>query len=193
MATALRFTTAHLDTIPEDGRRYEIIDGELIVSPQPDLRHQLVSTGSWEALSEWDRQSGAGLAISFPGVIFAEDQAVALDVVWVSRERLALLLGEDGKLHGAPDLTVEVLSPGLRNEQRDRETKLTLYSRRGVREYLIVDWQRRQMDVYRREELALRHMATLYPPDVVRSPLLPCFAVPLGQFFQDLPVVTPGP
>ncbi|MBI2218960.1 MAG: Uma2 family endonuclease, partial [Candidatus Rokubacteria bacterium] len=54
------------------------------------------------------------------------------DVVWVSTQRLATVLWPDGKLHAAPDLIVEVLSPGAANERRDREVKLTLYSRRGV-------------------------------------------------------------
>ena len=64
----------------------------------------------------------------------------APDVVWVSKERLAAVLRRDGKLHGAPDLVIEVLSPGAKNERRDREAKLKLYARRGVREYWIINW-----------------------------------------------------
>ena len=55
-------------------------------------------------------------------------------MVWISRERFAAALEPDGKLHAAPDLVVEVLSPGSTNERRDRQAKLKLYSRRGVRE-----------------------------------------------------------
>jgi Uma2 family endonuclease len=79
-------------------------------------------------------------------------------------------------LHAAPELVVEILSPGATNERRDREAKLKLYSRRGVLEYWIVDWRAQQVEVYRREELALRLGATLYPADVLQSPLLPGFA-----------------
>ena len=84
-----------------------------------------------------------------------EDTIGAPDVVWVSRERLSSVLAEDGKLHGAPDLVVEVLSPGPVNERRDREAKLKLYSQRGVREYWIVDWRQRKLEAYRRQEAAL--------------------------------------
>ena len=78
---------------------------------------------------------------------------------------------------------VEILSPGAANERRDREAKLKLYSRRGVLEYWIVDWQARQVEVYRREELALRLVATLYATDTLASPLLPGFACEVATLF----------
>ena len=61
-----------------------------------------------------------------PGLIFADDDDVAPDVVWISRERLAGTLDQTGHLHTAPELVVEVLSPGSVNERRDREVKLKL-------------------------------------------------------------------
>jgi Uma2 family endonuclease len=80
-------------------------------------------------------------------------------------------------------LVIEVLSPGSTNERRDREVKLKLYSRRGVLEYWIVDWQARQVEVYRREELALRLASTLYATDPLTSPLLPGFACGIATLF----------
>ena len=176
MSAELRFTIHDLELLPENGNRYEIIDGELYVSTQPHWRHQLVCGRLFHALASWDEREGAGLAIEAPGVIFAEDEAVAPDLVWVSRERLARVLGDDGKLHAAPDLVVEVLSPGPKNEDRDREVKLKLYSRQGVREYWIVDWRDVTVQVYRRERTVLRHVATLTAEDTLTSPLLPGFA-----------------
>jgi Uma2 family endonuclease len=79
---------------------------------------------------------------------------------------------------------VEVLSPGPTNERRDREAKLKLYSRRGVQEYWIVDWQRRQVEVYRREQAALRLAHTLLPGDTIDSPLLPGFQCQIERFFS---------
>lgn len=121
-------------------------------------------------------QTGAGEANLAPGVIFAEDDDVAPDVIWISHTRRVTALGPDGHLHAAPELVVEILSPGTTNERRDREAKLKLYSRRGVLEYWIVDWRTQQVEVYRREELALRLVATLYTTDTLTSPLLPGFA-----------------
>src|SRR6185312_8825155 len=141
MSTGVRFTISDLDLLPADTNRYEIIDGDLHVSTQPHWRHQFTCAQIVGALGEWGRSTGQGVPLWAPGLIFATDQAVAPDVVWISRERFTRVVGEDGKLHAAPDLVVEVLSPGPENAERDRELKLRLYSRQGVREYWIVDWR----------------------------------------------------
>ncbi len=194
MARSLRWTTADLDLLfpDNDGKRYEIIDGELYVTHQPSWGHQVTGGRIHFALELWDRETGAGTACEAPGVIFADDDAVAPDVVWVSKNRLAALLGPEGHLHAAPDLVVEVLSPGRTNERRDREAKLKLYSRRGVREYWIVDWQRRQVEVYRRVDTALELAATLLEGEAIESPLLPGFRLPLDDLFADLPAGPTG-
>ncbi len=88
-------------------------------------------------------------------LVFTDADNVIPDVVWVSRERLAVLLDEAGHLTGAPELVVEVLSPDNENDRRDRELKLKLYSERGVQEYWIIDWQKQQVEAYRREQIAI--------------------------------------
>jgi Uma2 family endonuclease len=187
--TKTRFTSRDLEVLPDplDDTRYEIIDGELYVAHQPTYEHQTIGGGLHVALDIWSRQTDAGVVTWAPGVIFAEDDNVAPDLTWVAKARLPLLLGPEGHFHAAPDLIVEVLSPGRANEQRDRELKLGLYSRRGVREYWIVDWQMRQVEVYRRRDAALALAATLLESDTLTSPLLPGFALPLSELFARLP------
>ena len=126
------------------------------------------------------------MANSAPGLIFDDDDDVAPDVVWISRERLAKSLQPDGKLHAAPELAIEVLSPGMINERRDREIKLKLYSRRGILEYWVVSWQERHLDVYRREDAALKLYSTLYANDLLQSPLLPGFSFQVSQLFDEI-------
>ena len=182
------WTIHDLDLFPEplDDTRYEIIGGELYVSGQPHYYHQAISgdLGYW--LGAWNHETGAGLVIPAPGIIFAEDDAVAPDIVWISGSRLAGVLGSDGKLHAAPDLVVEVLSPGRSNKQRDFEAKRLLYSRQGVREYWIVDWRLRQVHVYRRQEQALHLVGTLIEEDTLKSSLLPGFALRLVDLFAHI-------
>ncbi len=121
MARSVRWTSADLLALPqEEGKRYEIIDGELFVSKQPSWEHQLICFGIGVALDGWSRQTGAGVVNLAPGLIFAEDDDVAPDLVWVSAERLPTVLASDGKLHAAPELLVEVLSPGSANRRRDK-------------------------------------------------------------------------
>jgi Uma2 family endonuclease len=177
-----RWTISDLEYFPvEEGKRYEIVEGELLVSSQPHWSHQQTCGRIFAALDSWSVQNQSGEASQAPGVIFDEENAVAPDVVWISRERLPGAIGEDGKLRIAPDLAVEVLSPGSVNERRDREAKLKLYSVRGVREYWIVDWRAKSIEVYRRENAALNRVATLYAEDELTSPLLPGFAVKVAN------------
>jgi Uma2 family endonuclease len=186
MGPTLRWTSADLEVLPDDGKRYEIIDGELYVSRQPGYHHQYACTQLSGALVAWSNQTQVGVTLHAPGVIFADDDDVAPDVVWISRERLAVALDHAGHIHTAPELVVEVLSPGNANERRDRDVKLKLYSRRGVNEYWIVDWQQRKVEVYRRQDLALHLAATLYATDTLTSPLLPGFACPVVTLFNNL-------
>jgi len=109
---------------------------------------------------------------------------VVPDVVWISQARRAAALGPDGHLHAAPELAVEVLSPGSANERRDREVKLKLYSRRDVLEYWIVDWRTRQVEVYRQQDGMLCQAGTLFAAETLTSPLLPGFACPVISLFE---------
>ncbi len=183
---SLHWTSQDLEHLPDDGKRYEIIDGELYMSKQPNWYHQHICLRLGGLLDIWSLQSKAGKANAAPGIIFADDDDVAPDIIWISREKLTRALQSDGKLHAAPELVVEVLSPGMANASRDRETKLKLYSRRGVLEYWIVNWQERYIEVYRREDAMLKHTQTLYETDTLQSPHLPGFRCGVSQIFVDI-------
>lgn len=179
----VRWTTADLDVLPDDGTRYEIVEGELFMTRAPDLRHQDVCGRIYLALMNWSLDQHSGQAIFGPGLIFDEDNAVIPDVIWISNERLSTLMDAAGHLTGAPELAIEVLSSGGDNERRDREVKRKLYTLRGVQEYWIADWRLRQVELYRRERGQLRLQATLLPADELTSPLLPGFACLVARLF----------
>ncbi len=181
---AVRFTVADLELFPDDSQRYEIVDGELFASRAAHYEHQESSDRALIALAEWNRRMRLGRVVSAPGIIFSDSDAVIPDLVWASHERWAVIAGEDGHLHGAPDLTVEVLSPGAIHERRDREAKLRLYSVYGVREYWILDWRAQTVTVYRRHQAQLRLEATLGREDTLTSPLLPEFSLPVARLFD---------
>ncbi len=180
----VRWTTRDINLLPEnEGTRYEIIDGELFMTRAPHWKHQRTCGRIFRELDSWSESSGLGQASVTPGVLFSETDNVIPDVVWASNERLAVLLDEAGHLTGAPELVVEVLSPGVENERRDREAKLKLYASRGVKEYWIADWRLQQVEVYRRENAILKLMATLLDNDELSSPLLPGFSCGVSRFF----------
>lgn len=178
----LRFTTADLELLPDNGDRYEIIDGELFMTRAPHWGHQEVCGNIYLELKIWSRSTGLGRAAINPGLIFTDADNVIPDVAWASNERLAILLDEAGHLTAAPELIVEVLSPGADNQRRDRDLKLKLYSVRGVQEYWVVNWQLQQIEVYRREQTSLRLIATLFSNDQLTSPLLG-FSCSVAQIF----------
>jgi Uma2 family endonuclease len=187
MSISTRLTIHDLAGLPEDdGKRYELIEGELHVTTQPHLDHQAVVGAIHHVLLSWSRRSNTGRIWLAPGVIFSEDEAVAPDLVWVARERLAQIVGDDGKLHAAPDLAVEVLSPGAQNESRDRKIKPARYAYWGVKEYWLVDRFARRVEVYRLEGASYTPTAALGAGDEIASPLLPGFACVVGEFFADL-------
>src|SRR4028119_1737537 len=116
----VRWTTTDIDLLPEnEGIRYEIIDGELFVTRAPHIRHQNSCGKIYRELDAWSESSGLGKAFITPGIIFTEADNVIPDVIWISNERLALLVDDEGHLTGAPELVVEVLPAGTENE-RDR-------------------------------------------------------------------------
>jgi Uma2 family endonuclease len=192
MATGVRlFTVEDLETFPEEGNRREVIDGELYVSHAPHAEHQSVVDETGFAIRYWQNEGGSGWLVAGAGVVFSRNDGVIPDLMWFSDAQLQLAkvnpaTGEwDGHFYAASDLAIEVISPGYTNEFRDREVKLTLYSRRGVREYWIIDRFSRTVMVYRRTaEAPLVLAETLTERDTITSPLLPGFAVAVERLFR---------
>lgn len=183
------WTTQDLEMLPaNEWERYEIINGELYVSKAPHSNHQIVSGQIYVLLKTWSRQAVSGKAIFTPGVIFSNDDNVIPDVMWISDTRLAIPLDEGGHFQIAPDLVIEVLSPGNENENRDREVKRELYSRQNVLEYWVIDWQNKQVEVYRPDPAiqALELVATLGEGDSLQSPLLHGFNCQIIDIFEDM-------
>jgi Uma2 family endonuclease len=179
-----RWTSADLELLPDNGNRYEIIDGELLVTRAPHWDHQNAILNLSVALVTWSRSTGLGKVSVTPGIVFPDDDNVIPDLVWISNDRLALALDESGHLVAAPELVVEVLSAGSDNERRDREVKRKLYAIRGVQEYWVVDWKKQQIEIFRRDSNGLPLIATLFCQDVLSSPLLPNFEQSVAEVFS---------
>ncbi|MCS6958680.1 MAG: Uma2 family endonuclease [Pseudanabaenaceae cyanobacterium SKYGB_i_bin29] len=178
------WVSADLELLPQDSSRYEIVEGELFVTRAPHWQHQTTCGNFYTKLKLWSERTNLGYVCLNPGVIFSEQNDVIPDVVWVSKQKFQSLIDEAGHLRGAPDLVIEVLSPGAENVRRDRQVKLKLYSVYGVLEYWLADWQSRQIEVYRREGGVLKLAMTLYNNDLLTSPLLPNFTCAVQEIFD---------
>ena len=179
------WTIADLETLPDhDGWiRYEIINGELFELHAAGNAHQETCALTSIELGLWNRQTGLGSVLIGPGLIFSDDDNTIPDLVWVSHARRAALEQADDKLHGGPELIVEVLSPGPENARRDREVKLDLYGRRGVSEYWLLDPTTRTVSVYRHEGGKLTFISMIDATGTLTSPVLPGFAAPVASLF----------
>jgi Uma2 family endonuclease len=132
--------------LPDDGRRYQILDGELCVTPAPGSRHQEVSGNIFAALHGHVKVRRLGKVFPAPfDVILSDVSIVQPDVVFVANDRLDRVSARG--LEGAPTLAVEILSPSTAT--LDRQRKLDLYARHGVTYYWIVDGEARTIEAYR--------------------------------------------
>ena len=156
MATKIepRLTVADLDACPDDNNRYELIEGELFVSRAAGLPHQLVLHNLQMALASYLKQNPIGRVVPGPGAVFSDYDAVIPDLVVVRNERWDQIVADD-RFVQAPDLVIEILSPGKQNRERDLLVKRQLYSKYGVKEYWIVDPENRSIETYRQLEGSL--------------------------------------
>ena len=175
-----RVSYADLERAPEDGRRYELYDGEVFVVPAPVPRHQVVQQLIAEALHRHVSAHG-GFSVGSPiDIVFSEYDVLQPDVVLFTAER-AHLVDLDRVIRDAPDLCVEILSPST--EATDRGRKMQMFARYGVREYWIVDPSARAIEVYALRENAYALTQRTGRGDVVASLVLPDLALRSDDVF----------
>jgi Uma2 family endonuclease len=117
-----------------DEPRCELLYGRLLVTPAPTVRHQRVVGRLFRLLLELAERSAGEAIVSPVDVVLADHSIVQPDVIYVTKARSSILRS---RVEGAPDLVVEILSPGT--ARRDLGEKLRLYAESGVAEYWIVD------------------------------------------------------
>ena len=165
-----RVSYADLERAPEDGRRYELYDGEVFVVPAPVSRHQLAQHRIAEMLVNYARERG-GFAVPSPiDIVFSDYDVLQPDVVYFSPDR-AHLVDLDRAIRHPPDLCVEVLSPST--ETTDRGKKMQMFARYGVGEYWIVEPHGGTIETYELEEGRYVLRLTVSGDGVVMSRTLP--------------------
>lgn len=182
-STHLGLTVADLDVMPDDGKRYELIAGELYVSRAPHLVHQAAIGNLHHALRNYLTDHPLGRVFLECGLILTEHDAVIPDLLFITNDRFHGAVS-GGKFVEAPDLVVEVLSSGTENERRDRSVKRHLYGKFGVREYWIANWELATLEVYELKEAGLELTATVGGSDAVTSALLPGFSIRVESIFE---------
>ena len=150
------------------------------MSPSPSFYHQQIVDHFHDALKAWVRPQSLGKTCASPiDMVLAERRAVQPDVLFVGRERLAII---GDVVNGAADLVAEVISPESR--RRDRFDKRDLYEQHGVREYWVLDPEASTVEVFYLEHGQYRLVGRWRPGEMAVSRLLAGFSVPVAGLFS---------
>lgn len=167
----VKYTYQDLRSTPDDGKRYELFEGDLIVSPSPTPQHQIVISNLFSILDSFVRKQELGRVLTAPcDVFYGVDTVVEPDLLYISTERLPSMIKEN-YIEGSPDLVVEVTSPGT--EERDRGFKFKLYADKGVKEYWLADYQNQILQIYQLTRTGFSLAGEFKNDDEANSPLFP--------------------
>ncbi len=175
----IKFAVNDYMTTPDD-RRYQLLDGELILAPAPTTKHQWIAGRLYVALEQFVVSTRGGRVFYAPtDVVLSDHDVVQPDILFVSNARSSIVT--EANIQGAPDLVVEVLSPSTAPD--DRGYKRTLYGRHGVQEYWLVDPEAETVEVLTEGDAGLTVAATYRRGENFTSPLLPDLNIDLESVF----------
>jgi Uma2 family endonuclease len=177
-----RYTHKDLDETPDDGKRYEIIDGDLIVSAAPIRPHQKLLYRFTRFVGDHVDERRLGEVYFAPvDVEFSEDNVVQPDLLFILTERLNIYRGNT--VYGPPDIVLEIHSPS--SQFRDRTDKFRLYERNKVPEYWQADPDCQTLTIHALN--ASRTYERSEPADgILRSRVLPDLIIDVAALFADL-------
>jgi Uma2 family endonuclease len=176
-----KLTYEQFRQLPDDGKRYELICGEVHLTPAPSTKHQLVLKRLYSSLDTHVTGKELGEVYFAPlDVRFSEDTALQPDLIFVSKLRAEII--QENFIAGVPDLVVEVLSPST--TAHDRATKLKLYADAGVPETWLIDSQAKTVEILKLQGKKYLVDSTLAGEQSLKSTQFPGWELPLSQLFN---------
>ena len=169
--------------LPDSGPRYQLIEGELYMSPAPSRYHQVISRNIEFIVLKYLESDPRGEIYHAPfDVYLSEHDVFQPDIVFVAKENFKVLT--DAGVEGTPDFVVEILSPST--AYLDKKSKLRVYARTGLKELWIVDPEPRLVQVYRLKENPSQPMATYGENDRFTSPHFPGLEISVAEIFKKV-------
>ena len=175
------FTYEDLRHTPDDGKRYEVLEGDLIVSPSPKWKHQRVAHRLHTFLTRWEDHGYGSVCPAPMDVVLSDRDVVEPDLLFIATDRMGIVTEEN--VRGAPDLVVEVISEGSRH--RDVITKRHIYERNGVRFYWLVDPEEETVRVFELKEGAYGDPRVLTAGQELSCALFPGVTQDVGKLFSE--------
>jgi len=176
------FTYQDYIDLPEDGKRYEIINGELIMAPSPSTGHQDVSGNLLFEMRKFLEKNKAGKIYHAPiDVVLSEHQVFQPDILFITNENAKIITEKN--ISGPPDLVIEILSPTT--GYYDLIEKKEIYEKFGVREYWIVDPKKQWVEIYFLEGGKFKSIQRLEKAGILKSHILEGFEIALETIFAS--------
>ena len=180
--THRRMTAEEYFQLPEGPPYFQLIDGELFMSPSPNFFHQEVVGNLFAAMREYIRRDRIGKVVIAPSdVLFDKDNVYQPDVFFIRNERLGIVDKHGAK--GAPDLVAEVISGST--GRLDLGPKRMVYAKSGVLEFWAILPDTREVEVFRFAESTDAPVAKLGGDATLTTPVLPGFGLPLAELFAE--------
>lgn len=178
----IKFTYEDYKNLPgSETKRYELIEGELIMVPSPTFEHQDISVHLEFALYEFVHKHNLGTVLHAPlDVVLDDENVFQPDIIFISKARSHIIHKE--AIQGAPDLVIEILSPST--GERDRTVKKKLYARAGVTEYWLVDPESKTVEVLKLGAAGFERVALYKKNETLTSPLLQGLQISLKEVFS---------
>jgi Uma2 family endonuclease len=174
------FTAADYREMPDDGKRYQLVEGELIMAPAPNTFHQVVQGNLHYMLKAYLMAKPLGTVLCAPCDVYLDEHNVFQpDVVYVTREHAARI--RDDGIHGAPDLVVEILSPSSAGIDRRKRGH---FAKAGAVEFWQIDPALRQVQRFVFAENATKPVALIDEPESFASPLFPGLQLLTAELFR---------
>jgi Uma2 family endonuclease len=168
--------------VPDDGHRYEIFDGKLeMMSPGATASHQTISGTLFFMLMQSCKSDYLIFHPPFD-VILSKTNVLQPDMMMIHRSRLHLVT-ERG-IEGAPDMVVEIISPGSR--KRDKGVKMGTYAKFGVQEYWVIDSDTRTLEQFQLVRESYELIRLFGGDELVNSDKLPCVSFEVGEIFTEI-------
>jgi Uma2 family endonuclease len=175
------FTRSDYFNAPEDGLRYQLIEGDLIPNPTPPTVHQTILANLVVTLAAAVRGNRLGKVYFGVAVVLTKVNAFEPDLIFVSNERKSIITKRG--IDGAPDFIVEILSPST--ARYDKGIKRSLYARTGVVELWLIDPALRQIRVYHLREDPENPIAVYSSLDTFESPIFPGLRFYGAEIFEE--------
>ena len=170
--------------LPDDGKHYELIEGELVLNPASVTKHQRVLRRLLTRLDRYFEEHGGGEVFCAPyDVVLSDETVLEPDLLVVKSERASII--REKRAIGAPNIAIEILSESSR--RKDEVTKRRLYEKHGVDEYWVVDPAIDIVKLYRRtgESFGLAVELNTETGGAITSPLLPGFSLDVNYVFAE--------